>query len=271
MIFKSYQDLIKDIKYNLLPKLPNDIGFVYGLPRSGMIPASIISTLIGAKLGVLGEGLYFGQRGKYLNNKKKKYLIVDDSSRTGFSLKEAKKKINLDNDSFYSCVVYTTCQTSGLVDFYAKELDKKRMFEWNFTGIKSTLSSAWDLDGAICTDPTIFDDDSENYRNEILYGVKPLFKPLVKVKAIITNRIERWRPETEAWLKRNNVEFDELLMQPYETASERRRFSKPYIFKSEQLRNSDYSFFVESDLKQAHRIQESTSLPILCIETMAII
>ena len=39
MIFRSIKDLSRDIREKLLPALPRDIGIVYGIPRSGMIPA----------------------------------------------------------------------------------------------------------------------------------------------------------------------------------------------------------------------------------------
>jgi adenine/guanine phosphoribosyltransferase-like PRPP-binding protein len=93
MLFKSLANLVEDISVKILPNLPIDIGKVFGIPRSGMIPASIISTLIGAELGIIGEELHFGERSKWIDKKNRsKILLVDDSIRTG---KEMGKAINI--------------------------------------------------------------------------------------------------------------------------------------------------------------------------------
>jgi len=69
MLFNSLANLVEDISVKILPNLPIDIGKVFGIPRSGMIPASIISTLIGAELGIIGKELHFGERSKWIDKK----------------------------------------------------------------------------------------------------------------------------------------------------------------------------------------------------------
>lgn len=268
MKFKSISDLAHDIQW-LLPMLPRDIGIVYGVPRSGLLPASILATALGAELGVLGGQAGIGERRKHFNLPMgRKILLVDDTIRTGRSMKEARALLEAEIASFYTCAVYANDFTKDMIDFYSQIINGSRMFQWNFCGIKATKDFCWDLDGAICTDPTMYDDDGEQYQREILHDVRPLYLPQVEVRAIITNRIERWRPETEAWLKVHGVRYQHLIMQPYPTAEERRRNSKPHEYKANWLTELNGSLFVESDEKVAVRISELTGRPTLSIETM---
>ncbi len=271
MRFKSLADMALDIRRNLLPTLPRDVGSVYGIPRSGLLPASIIATMLGVPLWTPDRCSYVGERGKLFQcTKNNKLLIVDDTIRSGSTMRKeiAQLAIVGQMPPYYTCAIYVTPESKYLVDFHAEVVDLPRMFEWNFSGIKSTIHSCWDLDGAICTDPSVFDDDGEAYRLDILSGVRPLLLPQVEVLAVITNRLERWRIETETWLKNHNVKYKNLIMQPFATAGERRMSSKPSEYKARWLEKLDGKFFVESDDKQARRIAELTGRPVLSIETM---
>jgi len=216
MIFKSINDLYCDIINKIILQLPRDIGFVYGVPRSGMLPATIISTILGVKCGLLGSQAQIGARGENIA------LLVDDSMHKGGAMLKAKKIMDTYNIEYYSCAIYTYSAASNLVDFYAELNDNKKIYQWNFSGIKATKMFSWDLDGVICTNPSAYDNDGVAYQNEIISGIKPLFLPQVKIHSIITNRIERWRSETVEWLKRFGVQYENLIMQPYSTAVERR-------------------------------------------------
>lgn len=271
MRFKSIADLASDIRHKLLPVLPRDIGYVYGIPRSGLLPASIIATALGVPLWKSGQISDIGERKTILNRTRNtKLLIVDDTIRTGSAMRGEIAQFTINNPSmeYFTCAVYTAPESINLVDFYSEIVSLPRMFEWNFSGIKATMHSCWDLDGAICTDPTVFDDDSENYQHEILSGVRPLNLPHVEVLGIVTNRLERWRPETETWLRQNGIRYKHLIMQPFSTANERRFSSKPYEFKAQWLKRLDGRFFVESEDKQARRIAELSGRPVLSLETM---
>ena len=61
MNIKTYADLYADT-LALIPRLPQ-IQAVYGVPRSGMLPAAIIATELNVPLGMVGaRGHYGGQR-----------------------------------------------------------------------------------------------------------------------------------------------------------------------------------------------------------------
>ncbi len=263
MIFKSFKNLVDDIM-DIIPLLPRDIGTVVGVPRSGLIPASIISTLLGTKLTILGEKSHGGWRiDNLIKNRGDKILLVDDSSFTGNSIQQAR---NILNKECTTLVIYVTSSNKSKVDIYSKITPPDRIFQWNFLAKSSTSTWCFDMDGVICTDPDHFDDDGIGYEKAIV-NAKPLYLPQTKIKAIVTNRIERWREVTVAWLKKYKVEYEELIMQPYNTAIERRQRSNPDVFKAENyLKFNNSSLFVESAEWQAKNISELTGKPILCTE-----
>jgi uncharacterized HAD superfamily protein len=49
---------------------------------------------------------------------------------------------------------------------------------------------------------------------EDLRSARPLYLPQIRVRAIIAERAERWRTDTEAWLAKYGVVYDELIMLP---------------------------------------------------------
>lgn len=268
MNFKSIKDLAVDIREQLIPKLPRNIGIVYGVARSGLLPASIIATTIGAKLGTAGDIARCGDRGEYCDSGSgMRVLIVDDSIYGGGAMRHAKSL--LIGDNFLTCAVYASSKAIDKVDYYGMVLDGPRFFEWNFNGIKATEEFMFDMDGVICEDPKVYDDDGIKYQNEIK-RVKPLYLPQVNIKVICTNRIERWRPETEEWLKNYNVRYDTLIMQPFDTAVERRIKSNPGIYKATHFKESTATVFIESHDWQAQKMSELVKKPILSIESMTL-
>jgi len=269
MKFKSIKNLSTDIFEKIIPILPRDIGIVYGIPRSGMLPASIISTSLGAKLGVLGHDGHFGARGKnIILPMGEKALLVDDSIHKGGAMSRAKEILNIYNLQYYTCAIYAHSKSVHNIDFYAEIIDNGRIFQWNFSGIKATKDFSWDMDGVICTNPKVYDNDGIEYQFEILNGVKPLHLPQVKIHSIVTNRIERWRPETTKWLNKYGVRYNNLIMQPYKSAIDRRKYSTPSEFKAKKFKKSNSTIFIESDEQQARIIAELSNKPVLSIETM---
>lgn len=60
--------------------------------------------------------------------------------------------------------------------------------------------------------PTATDmQDSEAYA-DFIENATPLFTPSVPVAHLITSRPEKYRVQTEQWLKRHDVEFGQLHM-----------------------------------------------------------
>jgi len=269
MNFKSIKDLSFDIKAKLISKIPKDVGLVIGIPRSGMLPASILATLLGVPLAAIGEVPKVGARGSLFRAKGRKVLLVDDSIYGGAAMQKGLQEAR--NYDCITCAIYAHPKAINKVDLYAEVLNGPRMFEWNFLGIEATKSYMFDMDGVICTDPAVFDDDGSIYMNEISKGVFPFLLPQVKIHSICTNRIERWRGITEAWLDKHGVLYNDLIMQPYSTAVERRKKSFTPEYKALHFNQSNATVFVESHYAQAIEIAKRTDKCVLCIETMSLI
>lgn len=138
MNFKSLRDLTNDIQSKLLPVLPRDISVVYGIPRSGMIPAAILATALGAELAAIGDTPTAGSRRKHkVLPEGGKALLVDDSIHTGKAMTAARALVG-NGGVDYTCAVYAYASSTRCIDFFAEILEGPRMFEWNFTGIKAS-------------------------------------------------------------------------------------------------------------------------------------
>lgn len=275
--YKTYEDLSLDIKKNLY-KLPSDIDLVVGVPRSGMIPAYMLGLMLSKQVCSLREFI----SGDYktlathrirLNTDIKNILIVDDSINSGKASLDVKhvieeSKLNQKFNITYMAVYYRDDNYKQFIDIALEKVPSPRLFQWNYLNHCFLQDAAFDIDGVLCIDPTNEEnDDGPKYKNFLL-NAKPLFIPQYKIPYIITSRLEQYRPETEEWLKKNNVQYDNLIMLKGYTAEERRKLNLHAKFKAEQYKKlSDIQLFIESDRKQAQEIAKLTKKICFCAST----
>ena len=126
----------------------------------------------------------------------------------------------------------------------------------------------WTLTVFLCVDPTAEEnDDGEKYRRFIL-NARPLFVPNDKVKALVTSRLEKYRPETERWLAENGVKYEKLYMLDLPSREERIRRGAHASFKAEIYKKlKDAHLFIESNPLQAAEIRRLSGKPVICTET----
>jgi hypothetical protein len=265
LTFKTYQNLYNDTISLLLSKVPKDVDVVVGVPRSGMLPATIIATELHLPLGVatpagavIAEGGHRAPRTRY-----SKILLVDDSFHVGNSMIRARKYVA--NHNIVTACVYTSPAGTKHLDIFGEMVPAPRIFEWNLFNSWATTEGMFDLDGVFCQDPPVWDDDGPRYQ-AALTNAKPLHLPKVPVGAVCTNRIERWRGITEAWLTKHNITTNQLVMQPYKTAAERRAKSDPAQFKLAQFQKSNAKLFIESHDWQAKVIARA-GRPVISLES----
>jgi uncharacterized HAD superfamily protein/hypoxanthine phosphoribosyltransferase len=271
--YKTYSDLLLDIKNNI-SQLPSDIDLVVGIPRSGMIPAYMIGFALNTKVCSFDELMYeinitSGERP--LKEGGNTILIVDDSSYNGNSMKRAKRALsNKDTTGkkIYFLAVYVTEEAREYVDFWFVTLPPPRMFQWNYMNNSYIGRSCFDIDGVLCTDPTEDEnDDGEKYCN-FISNAKPLYIPRYKIYALVTSRLEKYRKETEEWLRKNNVQYEHLYMLNLPSKEDRIRLNAHAKFKAEIYRRlGNTVLFYESALSQAHEIAEITQKAVFCVET----
>ena len=280
--FRTVQDLTNLIK-DKISILPEDIDLIVGIPRSGIIPAYLIALFLNKKVCTLNEFINnleplnghtrpIRENDKKIKNKKQKVLIVDDSIHSGKSIEEVKKQItnnlNLNQYDIQYCAIYALKKSKNKVDYYFDIVSTPRMFQWNYLNHPNANVSCFDMDGVLCVDPTEEqNDDGEKYIDFIL-NAKPLYIPSFRINSIVTSRLEKYRPQTEQWLKENNVQYDNLYMLNLETAEERRIKNCHADFKAKiYLQKEDCVYFIESSRTQAEEIAKLTGKQVICVET----
>ncbi len=200
-------------------------------------------------------------------------FVVDDATSSGDSIQTARRLVSeaaLPHRVRYGSV-YVNDVGLAMVDEHRELLTSPMAFEWNILHNAVLKDACLDMDGVLCFDPSREqDDDDERYR-DFLANAQPLLKPSRKVKYIVTSRLEKWRNETEAWLKRNGVEFDELVMLDLPDLSTRRELRSRSAFKADVYRESNAAIFVESSLRQSVEIANLAKRDVLCVDTMQLI
>lgn len=234
---------------------------VVGIPRSGLVPAAVIAGAWNLPLISLdGESLH-GHRP--LRSGGRALLLVDDSIYRGRAMTKAEQMVNRwRSGAVYRAAVYTRSD-SIQPDFSCRPVDGRRYFEWNLLGHPDLGRFAFDLDGVVCEDPTVVDDDGPAYGSHIA-SIRPLNLPVVEVGAIITMRLEKWRSVTEAWLDRHGVSRREVVMCPAESVAARREMDYGR-WKGEQALARGLEVFVESCKRQAAQIHRTSGLPCICL------
>lgn len=230
---------------SLASKLPHLSG-VAGIPRSGMIPASIISTLLHVPLyevttsglrrlahGMRGDAMPFTEDGPI--------AVIDDTVHHGAAMRKARQNTRA-IDCIY-CAVYIAPGPS-VVDYYVRELAVPHVLSWNLAN--NWMKIGMDLDGVIVH-------DSFSGSAPGLPHLVPRAKP---VEAIITGRQEATRGETERLLADIGARYKRLVMWDGEKSIAE--------FKARALVESSADIYIESCPKQARQIWAMAGKPVVC-------
>jgi uncharacterized HAD superfamily protein len=266
---------IRDLNNIILKKLsiiPRDFDLIVGVPRSGMLPANLLSLYLNRPYTDIhsfmnGHIYKAGARGQFFDIKQfKKILVVDDSVASGAALQECKenlKELSTQFDIKY-CAVYVIPGKEKSVDYYFETVPLPRYFQWNILNHTTLEKACFDIDGVLCADPLPEqNDDGEKYIDFIL-NAPPLFIPGSKIGTIVTSRLEKYRKETEYWLKENNVKYNDLVMLDLPDMAARQKANNHGGHKAKAYMAKPYVLFVESELNQAIQINKIAKKPVLC-------
>jgi uncharacterized HAD superfamily protein/hypoxanthine phosphoribosyltransferase len=278
MNYRSINDLNNTILKHL-NLIPRDIDLVVGIPRSGMLPANLLSLYLNlpyTDIHSFMNGVIYksGARRQFFNaSDYKKILVVDDSIASGSALKECKndlKHLESEYDIKY-CVIYYTPEKQHLADFALEEVATPRYFQWNIFNHTTLEKACFDIDGVLCVDPSKDqNDDGEKYIS-FLQNAMPLYIPGAKIGTIVTSRLEKYRKETESWLIANGVAYDKLVMLDLPDMKARQKANNHAGHKAKEYQINGYNLFVESDLGQAIEINRLTKKPVFCTENFQMI
>ncbi|WP_240732802.1 hypothetical protein [Halioglobus maricola] len=200
-------------------------------------------------------------------------LIIDDTVQSGSTLEEVKKSVfelGRDQRVSYGCA-YISPAAVDTVDLYFEELASPRCFEWNFMHRPFLKNCCMDIDGVLCVDPTEEqNDDGEKYLR-FLRDAAPLVLPTYEVGHLVTSRLEKYRLETEDWLKKSGVTYGELHMLDLPDAATRRALGCHASFKASVYQKYDLSrLFIESEPKQSREIARLSGKPVICTKNQEI-
>lgn len=275
MNFKNLADLSRDVNA-WIPRLPGRFDCVVGIPRSGMLVANILALKLGLPMtdpAGLTEGrlIASGKRLKGIDpsgflSSPRRILVVDDSISSGKAMARARDSLAETGKTHELTfgAVYVTPNGTNRCETFAEVIPNPRRFEWNILANSDIEDFCFDLDGVFCVDPTSDENDDGNRYRQFLENARPLYLPPYPVGTIVTSRLTKYRPETEAWLAKWGVEYKGLEMLDLESKEERIRTEAAVPFKARVFRKSGSLLFVESDPKQAHAIASAAGKFVYC-------
>jgi len=278
MNYRSISDMNDAIVSNL-HRLPRDFDLVVGVPRSGVLAATLVSLAANIPMTDLDsflEGRIYTsgitKRRAALDRKvceMHKVLVIDDSIAGGNAMRDARARIQaagIEGDFSYAAVFGLEAEHPE-TDIVFEVVLHPRMFQWNFMHHKFLGQCCVDIDGVLCLDPTEAENDDGPAYEKFLAEARPLHAPTHRIGWLVTSRLEKYRALTEAWLARNGIQYDQLIMLDLPSKAERQRLGAHGSFKADFYRKSDAILFIESEHAQALRITELSGKPVLCVET----
>lgn len=276
MHYRSITDLNTSIVNNL-HLLHGKYDLIVGIPRSGMLAANIIALHMNLPMTdiqqfkekkVMNSGARMNGK-EMLFDKIKNVLIVDDSANTGNSLMETKEALEgyHPEKNINYATVYKNPDLDLKGDLYLDACPMPRIFEWNIMNHPYISSACVEIDGVLCQPPQPKDIQDENSYRRYLLNAKPLLSCNTKIGTLVSNRPNKFRPETEEWLQNNSIQYDELKMQKntsnpdIQSTSKKSLNYKANIYK-EQI---DARLFIENSYEEATGIVRLTGRPVFCV------
>ena len=282
MNFRTVQDVNTCICKHI-GKVPRDVDLVIGIPRSGMLVASLIGLYLNLPFADLhsfidGKIYQTGTTRRQKNWINSAYeaehvLVVDDSISTGEAIRKTKSLMQNAklNCKVTYCAVYAVITAIPYIDFYFEICNHPRIFEWNYMHSWILEKSCVDIDGVLCDDPGIQEALIKKKYEEFLLNATPKLIPTKKVGYLITGRKEQYRIVTENWLTKNGIEYENLIMLPDEKSFEDMGNLEYAEYKAGIYAKTDCFLFIESNYEQAVKICELSGRQVFCVENHMLI
>lgn len=261
-----------------LHRIPSDVDLVVGIPRSGLLAATMVALHLNLPLTDLDgflEGRIFttGKRplrksaSPSLDDRPLSVLVVDDVVSVGTEMDRVRHRMERDSSQHSYCylAVFGFPGRPGRADLILEEVPRPMVFEWSFLHSTALDRVCLDIDGIICVDPTSEEDDGGDGYRRFLAEARPLFLPTATARALVTSRPESARAATMAWLERHGVTYRELHMMPDLAPGVKRRQADVASFKASVYGETDAVLFVESNPGLADMIAQQAGKPVLAL------
>lgn len=270
---RSHADLAAVIAANLHRIDRRRFDVVVGIPRSGMIPAAMIATMLQLPLADVvgyGRGIVHGPSGKPVDGGRR-ILLVDDSCNKGRAMARAVSLLPR-GTKVTRLAIFGPYQVepASVCDLWFEIVHGPRVFAWNMAKHIRLPRWGFDFDGVLCRDPAKAEnDDGPRYR-QFIAEAEPIFLPKRPIGHIVTCRLERYRADTERWLARQGVRFEALHMMPFASKAERMAAGNRGGWKAGVVKGLGIEMFIESCPKQAGIIAREARVPVWCTRTQAL-
>ncbi len=210
--YRTINDLNDLIKENLARLQSYNFDLIVGLPRRGMIPATLIGLFLNkpvVSFNELNANLASEKIGYRLQEESAKFpksysniLLVDDSTDEGTVFEQAFSKLDEATAKKVTTLsVYATEKGGDRVDLHLETLEEPKLYEWNILHKKAALAdAAMRFEGIIVT-------------NAITGAWIPVTLPSYPVKIVYSGLRERHREQLESFLRQHGVQFEQLKME----------------------------------------------------------
>lgn len=267
-VFITNSNLIDDCIKSFIPKIVNlNISGIVAVPRSGFLPASVCATSLNLPLYTISNkeivicnslSDFGGYRMNNFSKDSGKLLFVDDTVFSGNTFNQIKDTFGSD---YYYSALYCKPSSLNIVDVYGKDLDEPHLLEWNFFNSGHTEKTLFDLDGVFCPNVPFSELGCDDKYEKYISNVEPFCHRLPKVRklrGIVTGRLDKFRKQTEDWLAKYNIQYDELIMFPTEKEKERNANHVEEVgkYKADTYKKSDAVFFMESEKTEGKVIRK---------------
>jgi hypothetical protein len=265
--YRSIADLLRVLYGRVIPMIGRvDIAAVWGVPRSGMLPATILATHYHARLGMVGDRIpRGGLRAARYTKAGEMHLVVEDCVGGGGGINNATvwvEGLGIPRKSIITIAPFCHPDILARVDITGEALPYTQLYEWNWLNSDVMPLTLFDMDGVICEDHPFVDGDPRYL--PWVQSARPLFVPSFPILGVVSSRLEEVRAPTETWLDRYGVrrQFVDLFPGSREERDKVRSLAarKGEIYKNRQ----DAMLFVESHLGTAEAINLIAKKPVLC-------
>jgi uncharacterized HAD superfamily protein/hypoxanthine-guanine phosphoribosyltransferase len=284
MNFRSFGDLGNDIAASVA-KIPREVELIVGVPRSGLMAASMLALMLNRKFCDLGSFIENRPLRSGLSRRAaddnliwphaaKNVLVLDDSVDSGAAMQCVREELRpLAKDrQLRTAAVYATQRGIPQVDLHFVQLEMPRVFAWNLFHRRELADYCVDIDGVLCRDPLQADNDDGARYLKFLSTAEPLTRPSYEIGHLVTSRLEKYREPTLRWLGVQGIAFKQLHMLDLPSAEERRRRGCHASFKAEVYRSlTGTSLFIESEPAQAIEIARLSGKAVLDFANQAIV
>ncbi len=254
---------------------PETYDIIVGIPRGGLLIASIIALKLGKPLSTpeqFRDGQYWMSKHmeETVDKKKEPYhvLLVDDNVQHEKTIEEPAQIMRSSNKNvkITKAALMISEDAVNYVDIYFKLLRAyPPIGEWKLLHWKRGILAV-DMDGVICEDCPPHVDMDEKLYIEWLRNARSYLIPNFEIDYIVSNRLEKYRPETEEWLARHGVLYNTLIL--WDIPSKEYRNGKFIEHKVDILLKIKPSEYWESSYNQANKIWEATKIPTISIDEM---